>query len=458
MPQETGPGERRVALVPDGVRGLVEQGVDVLVERGAGDAAAYPDSTYEHAGARLVAADELYAQADLIARIGKPDVERLRDGQAVVAFLQPLVDAELARALAARGVTSFSMDAIPRITRAQPMDALSSQSDRRRLQGRAARRGARCRKFFPLLMTAAGTLAPARVFVIGAGVAGLQAIATARRLGAVVEAFDTRPVVKEQVQSLGATFVEVALGGPSRGRGRVREGAFGGCSTSGSSELVAGARRGADVVITTALIPGKRAPILITADTVASDAARTRSSSIWPRRRAATVSCTVPGETGRRARRHDHRRRSNLVEPMPVHASQMLLAEPRRASSAARRRTASSPSTSRTRSFARPASRTTERSCNVSASGDRGRQRERRSSSSALYIFVLAVFVGFEVIAKVPTLLHTPLMSGTNAIYGIIVDRCDPRRRRGRHAARQDPWRSSAVVLGDDQRRRRLPR
>ncbi|MGH3016709.1 MAG: NAD(P)(+) transhydrogenase (Re/Si-specific) subunit alpha, partial [Gaiellaceae bacterium] len=206
--KESEPGETRVAVVPDTARRLTGDGVDVLVEHLAGEAATFSDGAYEEAGADVVPADELYGEADVVCKVRKPspeELERLREGQALVALLQPLTDPELLEQLARRGVTAFSMDAIPRVTRAQPMDALSSQST---VSGyKAALLAAEhLGKFFPMLTTAAGTIPPAKVLVLGAGVAGLQAIATARRLGAVVAAFDVRPVVKEQVESLGATF------------------------------------------------------------------------------------------------------------------------------------------------------------------------------------------------------------------------------------------------------------
>ena len=215
VPKETVEGERRVALVPDGVTKLAAAGAETLVERGAGEAAGFLDAAYEEAGAKLVSREDLYAQADLVVKVQRPssdEVALLREGQVLVALLQPLVETELVRALAARGVVSFSLDSIPRITRAQSMDALSSQatvSGYKAVLLAAASLG----KFFPMLTTAAGTIAPARVLVLGAGVAGLQAIATARRLGAVVSAYDVRPVVKEQVESLGATFVELDVAG-----------------------------------------------------------------------------------------------------------------------------------------------------------------------------------------------------------------------------------------------------
>jgi H+-translocating NAD(P) transhydrogenase subunit alpha len=213
VPKESAPGERRVALVPDAASRLRESGVDVAVERGAGENASFLDAAYEDQGARLV--DSVLGEADLVCKVQKPSPEeivRLREGATLIAFLQPLVNAELVRTLAERRVTSFSMDSIPRITRAQSMDALSSQGT---VAGYKATllAASHLGKFFPMLTTAAGTIPPAKVLVLGAGVAGLQAIATARRLGAVVSAFDVRPVVKEQVESLGASFLELDVEG-----------------------------------------------------------------------------------------------------------------------------------------------------------------------------------------------------------------------------------------------------
>jgi NAD(P) transhydrogenase subunit alpha len=269
IPKESAPGERRVALVPETVGRLRKSGVEIVVQRGAGDAAFYPDAAYEQAGAQVAEDARQAFGADLVAKVQKPsasEVDLLRQGTVIVAFLQPLTNPDLAQALARRGVTAFSMDAIPRVTRAQPMDALSSQTT---VTGYRAvlMASASLSKFLPMLTTAAGTIPPAKVFVIGAGVAGLQAIATARRLGAVVEAFDTRPVVKEQVQSLGARFLEVDLGEHGEGAGgyakELSEEAH-----KREQELLAKAVRENDIVITTALIPGKRAPRLITAEMV----------------------------------------------------------------------------------------------------------------------------------------------------------------------------------------------
>jgi NAD(P) transhydrogenase subunit alpha len=208
VPRETVAGERRVALVPESVSRLPE-GVDVVLEAGAGAAAAFPDDAYAAVGATV---GDPWA-ADVVVKVQRPseaELGRLRDGQALVAFLQPLTDREGVERLAARGVVGFALEAVPRITRAQTMDALSSQAT---VSGYKAVLIAaeRLPRFFPMLMTAAGTVAPAKVLVLGAGVAGLQAIATARRLGAVVSGFDVRPVVREQVESLGATFLDLGV-------------------------------------------------------------------------------------------------------------------------------------------------------------------------------------------------------------------------------------------------------
>src|SRR5262245_21315582 len=209
IPKETASGERRVALVPDLVPPLVKKGLDVVVEPGAGVAAGFIDAAFADKGARL----ESPAGADVLLKVQPPSAEeakRLKEGVTLIGFLQPYSNVDGIKALAARRCTAFSMELMPRITRAQPMDALSAMST---VSGYKAvlLAAERLPRFFPLLMTAAGTITPAHVFVIGAGVAGLQAIGTARRLGAVVSAYDTRPAVKEQVESLGAKFVELAL-------------------------------------------------------------------------------------------------------------------------------------------------------------------------------------------------------------------------------------------------------
>jgi NAD(P) transhydrogenase subunit alpha len=319
--KESAPGETRVAVVPDTARRLAGDGVEVLVERGAGEAATFADAAYEESGARVAAADELYGEADVVCRVHRPseqEVGRLREGQVLVGLLQPLVAPELARALAERGVTAFSLDSIPRVTRAQPMDALSSQST---VAGYKAVviAAEHLGKFFPMLTTAAGTIPPAKVLVLGAGVAGLQAIATARRLGAVVSAFDVRPVVKEQVESLGASFLELDVEG-AEGIGGYAV-ALGEDEHAREQELIARHAAESDAVITTALIPGRPAPELITEAAVGAmkpgavivDLAAEAGGNCAATRPGETVvvgGVTVVGLT-------------NVPATMPVHASQM---------------------------------------------------------------------------------------------------------------------------------------
>ncbi len=259
VPRETAVGERRVALVPDIVAKLVAAGIEIVIEPGAGEAASFSDDAFREAGAEV--GDPW--SADVVAKVRMPGDEelgRLRDGQVLIGFLQPLSNPQGIERLAGRGVTAFAMESIPRITRAQPMDALSSQAT---VSGYKAVVIAadRLPKFFPMLMTAAGTVAPAKVLVIGAGVAGLQAIATARRLGAVVSGFDVRPVVKEQVESLGATFLELGIVGEETEGGYARE--LSEEEQRRQQEELEARIGDFDVVITTALIPGRPAPELI---------------------------------------------------------------------------------------------------------------------------------------------------------------------------------------------------
>ena len=268
VPKETEAGERRVALIPDSVGRLVGAGFAIGVEQSAGALAGFPDAEYAAAGAEVVARSELFAGAEAVVRVGRPTAEEIAElapGTVLVGFLSPLTDPEGIERLATRGVVAFAMESIPRITRAQSMDALSSQANVAGYKA-ALIAAERLPRFFPLLMTAAGTVAPAKVLVLGAGVAGLQAIATARRLGAVITAFDVRPVVREQVESLGATFLDLGV------RSEETEGGY-------ASELSEEEQRrqqdalteqipGFDAVITTALIPGRPAPKLIPASAV----------------------------------------------------------------------------------------------------------------------------------------------------------------------------------------------
>ena len=267
VPRETAAGERRVALVPEIVGKLVPAGFEVLVQRGAGEAASFPDAAYEEAGARLV---DDWADAEAVVKVQKPSDEeagRLREGQVLIGFLQPLTDSEGIERLAQRGVIAFAMESIPRITRAQPMDALSSQATVSGYKS-VLLAAERLPKFFPMLMTAAGTVAPAKVLVLGAGVAGLQAVATARRLGAVVTGFDVRPAVREQIESLGANWLDLGIVGEETAGGYAAE--LTEEQQRQQQEELEARLPEFDVVITTALIPGRPAPKLIPASAVAA--------------------------------------------------------------------------------------------------------------------------------------------------------------------------------------------
>ena len=278
VPREIATGERRVALVPEVVSSLTRAGHQVVVERGAGLRAGFTDEAYRTAGCDLAdSAGEIYSTAQLILKVQRPgrsesgtaELDEMKEGSVLIGLLQPSGDPALFQQLAERRIIACSMELVPRTTRAQMMDALSSQSTVAGYKAVLIAANA-LQKFFPMLMTAAGTVRPARVLVIGAGVAGLQAIATARRIGAVVEAFDTRPVVKEQVQSLGAKFVELDFHGEDAqdAGGYARE--LSKDHIRREKELIHKRALQSDVIITTALIPGKPAPMLIDAETVAA--------------------------------------------------------------------------------------------------------------------------------------------------------------------------------------------
>jgi proton-translocating NAD(P)+ transhydrogenase subunit alpha len=321
VPKETTPGERRVALVPELVPKLTATGLEVFIQSGAGAEAGLPDASYLEKGARIE--PEVLGQADVVLKVQPPDLEEIKqvkEGATLISFLHPYTRTAEIKALAARNVTSFSMELMPRVTRAQPMDALSSQST---VAGyKAVLMAANClSKFVPLLMTAAGTLTPARFFIIGAGVAGLQAIGTAKRLGGVVEAYDTRPVVKEQVESLGAKFVELNLetkdAEDKTGYAKAQSEEF--YKKQQQLMLQCGAK--ADVVITTALVPGQRAPVLITEEMVQAmrpgsvivDLAAEQGGNCAltePSREVIRHGVTILGPT-------------NLPSTVPFHASQM---------------------------------------------------------------------------------------------------------------------------------------
>jgi NAD(P) transhydrogenase subunit alpha len=319
--KESAPGEQRVALVPDLVPKLLQAGAEVVVQSGAGAAAGFPDASYQEKGARLE--PEVLATADVLLTVQPPAADAIalvKEGATLIGFLQPYTNAAGIQALASRQITAFAMELMPRITRAQPMDALSAMST---VAGYKAVLIAanHLPKFFPLLMTAAGTVTPARVFVIGAGVAGLQAIGTARRLGAVVEAYDTRPVVKEQVESLGAKFVELGLetkdAQEKTGYAKAQSEEF----YRRQGELMAGCVVAADVVITTALVPGKQAPVLVTEEMVRG----MRPGSVVVDLAAEQGGNCALTEPGREVVRHGVVVAGpvNLPSTLPHHASQM---------------------------------------------------------------------------------------------------------------------------------------
>ena len=330
VPREILAGEQRVALMPESVRRLVEKGLETQVEEGAGAGAQQPDSAYREAGARIEAsAERLLASSDVLAKVqppgprpdGRHEVDLMREGSCLVGLLQPFSNPDSIRRLAQRRVTSFSLDLMPRITRAQSMDVLSSMSTLVGYKAVLIAAGA-LPKLFSMLMTAAGTLKPARVLVLGAGVAGLQAIATARRLGAVVEAFDIRAAVKEQIESLGARFVEEDL------RAGDAEDA-GGYAKEQTAEQQAQQRKllskhiaGADVVLCTALVPGRRAPILVAEDQVKG----MRPGSVIIDLAAEQGGNCELTQAGQVVQAHGVEIHGpvNLPSSVPVHASQMF--------------------------------------------------------------------------------------------------------------------------------------
>jgi H+-translocating NAD(P) transhydrogenase subunit alpha len=330
VPKESYPGERRVALVPAVVPTLAKAGIEVIVEAGAGEQAGYPDVAYIDKGAKVIAErSAVFGASDIIVQVlcygsndvtGQADLPLLRRGQTLIGFLRPFGSAEVAQQIAAAGVTAFSVELVPRTTRAQSMDALSSMGT---ICGYKAVLVAAetSLRIFPMLTTAAGTITPARVFVIGAGVAGLQAIATARRLGAVSSAYDMRPAAKEQVQSLGGRFIELPIEAQNaqdaRGYGTVQDESF----YARQRELLTRVVAESDVVITAAVIPGKKSPVLITADMVKGmapgsvivDLASERGGNCELTRTGETVTAHGVIIIGA----------INLASSVPYHASQM---------------------------------------------------------------------------------------------------------------------------------------
>jgi NAD(P) transhydrogenase subunit alpha len=322
VPRETVEGERRVALVPEVVRKLTGQGHEVVFERGAGAGALLPDAQFEEAGGTPSEDAGAVWSCDVVVKVAPPTVEetgRLRADGVLIGFLQPLSNGVGVRAIAATGVTSFALEAVPRISRAQSMDALSSQAN---IGGYKAVLIASTEigRFFPMLMTAAGTIRPATVLILGAGVAGLQAIATARRLGAVVQGFDVRGAVKEQVESLGAHFLEFDLGGDLEGAGGYAK-ELTPEQQARQQELMAEAIGKVDVVITTAAVPGRRAPILVTEAAVE----RMKPGSVIVDLAAESGGNCELSEPGRTVVRHDVKILAPLNVPstMAEHASQL---------------------------------------------------------------------------------------------------------------------------------------
>jgi NAD(P) transhydrogenase subunit alpha len=330
VPKESYPGERRVALVPVVIPILAKAGFQVVVEAGAGEQAGYPDSLYVDKGAKILPdRAAVFSGADIVAQVlcygsndvaGKADLPLMRRGQVLLGFLRPLGSAEILQQIARTGVTSFAVELMPRTTRAQSMDALSSMGT---ICGYKAVLLAAdtLPRIFPMMTTAAGTVTPARILIIGVGVAGLQAIATARRLGAVVSAYDMRPAAKEQVQSLGGRFVELPIEAKNaqdaRGYGTAQDETF----YAKQRELLGRVIAESDVVITTAVVPGKKAPVLVTADMVKGMAPGSVIFDLAAER-GGNCELTRPGETIV-AHGVTIIGRINIATEVPYHASQM---------------------------------------------------------------------------------------------------------------------------------------
>jgi H+-translocating NAD(P) transhydrogenase subunit alpha len=321
VPKETADNERRVALVPEVVRKLSARGIEVVVEAGAGAGAMIPDAAYADAGATISADSGAIWGADAVVTIAPPDpasIARMKAGALLIGFLQPLTSAETARAARDARVTALAMEAIPRISRAQSMDALSSQGNVAGYES-VVLAAEHLGRFFPMLMTAAGTIPPAKVLVLGAGVAGLQALATARRLGAVTVGYDVRPEVAEQVESLGAKFLDVGIEAAGEG-GYARE--LTAEERAQQQQALTDAIKGFDVVITTALVPGRPAPKLVTGEAVEG----MKSGSVVVDLAGETGGNCELTEPGQTVVRHDVTIVSplNLPSHMPEHASQLF--------------------------------------------------------------------------------------------------------------------------------------
>lgn len=331
VPTESFPGEQRVALVPASVPVLAKAGMEVVLEEGAGGKAGFPDAAYKEQGARLVSdRAEIFSSAEVIVQVralganpdaGKADLDRMRSGQVLLGLLDPLGAPDAAREFASKGVTAFALELLPRITRAQPMDALTAMATVSGYKAVLLAAGT-IGKMFPMMITAAGTVTPAKVLIVGAGVAGLQAIATARALGGVVHAYDIRPAVKEEVQSLGAKFLELDLEtGDAEAAGGYAK-AMGEEFYRRQREMMTGAVAQSDVVITTAAVPGKKAPVLLTGEMVGG----MRPGSVIVDLAAeggGNCELTKPGET---VEAHGVTLLGpvNLASAVPFHASQMF--------------------------------------------------------------------------------------------------------------------------------------
>lgn len=315
--------ERRVALIPDVVARLIKQGLEIYVETGAGEGSCFSDALYEQAGAKIITdSAQLWGEANILLKVSPPqenEISKIAEGAVLIGFLNPLGDPVMIQKLSDRRVTAFSMEMIPRTSRAQSMDALSSQAN---IAGYKAVliAAANLPKYFPMLTTAAGTIRPAKVLVLGAGVAGLQAIATARRLGAVVEAFDIRPEVKEQVQSLGAKFVDVTLDEDTVAEGGYAK-EISDKAKQHTQEVLTQHVAASDVVITTAQVPGKKAPVLVTANMVA----QMKAGSVIVDLAAEQGGNCEGSEPGKNVQKNGVTIMgpTNLPASMPVHASEV---------------------------------------------------------------------------------------------------------------------------------------
>ncbi len=426
--KETAPGERRVALVPEALGRLQQAGLEILVESGAGAGSAIPDSAYTDAGATVVPTDALYEQADAVLRVAKPseaEAAKLRKGQAVLGLLAPLIDPGLAKTLAAGGVTAISLDAIPRtLSRAQSMDALSSQANVGGYKAVLIAANAYGR-YFPLLTTAAGTAKPANVLILGIGVAGLQAIGTAKRLGAVVKAYDVRPETREQAESLGAQFVKLKTTIDATGAGGYARELTPEERAAQQAELneVIG---GMDVVITTAQVPGRKPPVLVTAEAVGKMKPGSVLVDMAASALGGNVELSQPGETVTTPNGVTIIAPDNLPASMPAGASAFY----------ARNISALLLGMVKDGALNLDFEDEVTKATVITKDGEvvvRRRQEAARARRpgmtpeeidaliTSLTIFTLAILVGFAVISKVPATLHTPLMSGANSIHGIVL-------------------------------------